>query len=47
MGGGAGKIFFLGKQPVNPNLQAYYNLEKPDPVGDWNARVQLQFMFPK
>ena len=47
VGGGVGKIFMIGKQPVNVNLQAYYNVEKPDFVGDWGGRIQLQFMFPK
>jgi hypothetical protein len=46
-GGGAGKIFLVGKQPVNLSLQGYYNVEKPDALGDWSTRINLQFMFPK
>ena len=29
-GGGIGKIFHIGKLPVNTTLQAYYNVVKPD-----------------
>ncbi len=47
VGGGAGRVFRIGKQPVNFSLQAYYNVEKPQLVGRWGSRVQLQFMFPK
>jgi len=47
LGGGAGKIVKFGKLPVNINAQLYYNVEKPDGYGDYTARIQLQFMFPK
>ena len=47
VGGGAGKVFVAGKQPMNVNFQVYYNVEKPDFVGDWSTRFQVQFMFPK
>ncbi len=46
-GGGAGKVFKLGKQPININAQAYYNAVKPDGWGDWQMRVQVQLLFPK
>ena len=46
-GGGIGKIFKIGKQPVNGQISAYYNVEKPDNGADWQLRVQLQFLFPK
>jgi hypothetical protein len=47
LGGGAGKVFKLGNQPININTQAYYNAITPDGFGDWQLRVQLQFLFPK
>ena len=47
IGGGVGKIFRIGKRPVNMSTHVYYNLEKPDAVGDWNLRVQFQLMFPR
>lgn len=46
-GGGAGKLFRIGKQPVNLNGQFYYNVVKPESYGHWTMRIQLQFMFPK
>lgn len=46
-GGGGGKIWRLGKLPVNTQLQAFYNAEKPDFGPDWQLRFQLQFLFPK
>jgi hypothetical protein len=47
LGGGIGKIFHLGKLPVNTTLQAYYNVVHPDNGADWQLRAQVQFMFPK
>lgn len=46
-GAGAGKIFRIGKQPMNMNMQAFYNVVKPNLGPDWSLRFQLQFMFPK
>jgi hypothetical protein len=46
-GGGVGKIFRIGKQPVNAQAQAFYNVERPDNGPDWTLRLQLQFLFPK
>ena len=48
IGGGFGKIVHLGKAPVNLQLQAYYNVVKPDTFGaDWQLRLQVQLLFPK
>ena len=47
VGVGVGKIFRIGKQPVNANIHYYYNVKKPDIVGDYSLRLVLQFMFPK
>jgi len=46
-GGGFGKIFKIGKQPINGQVQAFYNVEKPENGPDWQLRLQLQFLFPK
>ena len=46
-GGGFGKIFRIGKQAMNTQLQAFYNVEKPDSGAEWTLRFQLQFLFPK
>jgi hypothetical protein len=47
LGGGAGKIFHLGKLPVNTSIAAYYNVVRPDFGANWQIRAQVQFMFPK
>jgi len=46
LGGGAGKIFRIGRLPVNAQLGAYYNVEKPDGAADWQLRFQVQLLFP-
>ena len=46
-GGGVGKIFKIGNQPINAQVQAFYNVEAPDNGPDWSMRLQLQFLFPK
>jgi len=47
LGGGVGKIFHLGKLPVNTQLSAYYNVVHPDDAANWQIRFQVQLMFPK
>jgi hypothetical protein len=47
LGGGVGKIFRIGKQPLNAQASAYYNVESPEFGADWQLRLQLQFLFPK
>jgi hypothetical protein len=48
LGGGVGRLFRIGKLPINMSLQAYYNAEKPDDLGpDWTLRFQVQTLFPK
>lgn len=45
-GGGVGKLFMIGKLPVNLQVQGYYNVEKPEWGADWTLRLQVQFLFP-
>lgn len=48
LGGGVGKIFRIGKQPINAQLSLYNNVITPDDYGaEWQVRAQIQFMFPK
>jgi hypothetical protein len=47
VGGGVGKIFHLGKLPVNTQISAYYNAVRPDFGPNWQIRAQVQLMFPK
>jgi len=47
LGAGIGKVFKIGKQPINVNAQGYYNAVKPDGWGSWQMRIQVQLLFPK
>jgi hypothetical protein len=47
VGGGGGKLFRVGKRPINTSLQGYYNVEKTEFGGDWQLRIQVQLLFPK
>ena len=47
LGGGLGKVFRIGNQPINASLQGYYNVERPDGGPEWSIRFQVQFLFPK
>jgi hypothetical protein len=48
-GGGFGRIFKIGNQPVNGSLSAYYNAVRPDslPSPTWQLRVQLALLYPR
>ena len=46
-GRGCGKLFKLGKQPINTQLQAFANVARPDFTADWQLRFQVQLLFPK
>jgi hypothetical protein len=47
VGGGVGKLFRLGRLPVNTQLASYYNVVRPDFAPNWQIRLQVQAMFPK
>jgi hypothetical protein len=47
VGGGVGRVFKMGKLPVNAQVQAFYNVEKPEYGPDWSLRVQFQLLFPR
>ncbi len=46
-GGGFGKVFRIGNQPMNAQVQAFYNIEHPQYGPEWSLRLQIQFLFPK
>ena len=46
-GGGVGKVFRIGKQPMNINTQVFYNVETPTNGARWQWRFQIQLLFPK
>ena len=47
LGGGVGKIFKVGKQPMNARVEAYANVVKPDGAPDWTIGGTIQFLFPR
>ena len=47
VGGGIGRVYKIGKQPVNTLVQGYYNVERPDFGAKWQLRLQFTFLFPK
>lgn len=47
VGGGFGKVFRWGMQPMNFNLQAFWYAESPDIGPEYEIRVQVAFLFPK
>jgi hypothetical protein len=46
-GGGGGRVFPLGKQPVNVSLQFYGNAVHAVSGSPWGMRLQFVFLFPK
>jgi hypothetical protein len=47
LGAGLGKVQHIGKVPVNFQIQAFYNVVKPEFGADYSLRLQIQPMFPK
>ena len=48
LGGGFGRVFRIGKQPVNIQAQVFRNVESPDDLGpEWSIRTEFRLMFPK
>ena len=47
VGGGVGRIFRLGLQPVNVTAQFYGNAAHTVDGSPWSMRLQLAFLFPK
>ena len=47
IGGGLGKIFRIGDQPVSAYLTAYYNVVHPTGTPNWQLRAELSLLFPE
>jgi hypothetical protein len=47
VGGGFGRLFKLGEQPINTQVQVFYNVTTPRGGAKWQARLQMQLLFPK
>jgi len=46
-GGGLGRVFKLGPQPVNINFQAYYTPVRPTGASSFTIRAQYTMLYPK
>jgi hypothetical protein len=47
VGGGAGRLFKVGSQPINMRFEAFNNVHRPDYAPSWQVQFQIQFLFPK
>ena len=47
IGGGFGRIFKLGDQPVSANIAGYYNVVHPTGTPNWQLRAELTLLFPE
>lgn len=47
IGGGFGRVFRIGSQPVNAALQGYYNVERPEFAPRWSIRATFTLLFPQ
>lgn len=48
VGGGVGRVFRMGPQPVSASVQVYGNAVRPStiPSSPWGVRLQLAFLYP-
>jgi hypothetical protein len=47
IGGGIGRVFKLGDQPVSAYVSGYYNVIRPDGSPNWQLRTELSLLFPE
>lgn len=47
VGGGAGKIFKLGKQSISASFQVFSNVVRPDDAPRWGWNLQVTLLFPQ
>jgi hypothetical protein len=46
VGGGFGRVFRVGEQPVNASIAGYYNVAHPTGTPNWQFRFELALLFP-
>ena len=46
MGGGFGRVFRVGDQPVNASIAGYYNAIRPTGTPTWQLRINVALLFP-
>jgi len=47
VGGGIGREFKLGDQPMSAYVSGYYNAIRPDLAPNWQLRAELSLLFPE
>lgn len=47
VGGGIGRTFRIGPQPVTAIVSSFYNVERPTGGPQWTLRMQLNLLFPR
>ena len=47
IGGGFGRLFKLGDQPVSASIQGFYNVVRPDGAPTWQLRLFFSLLFPE
>jgi hypothetical protein len=47
VGGGMGKILWIGKAPINTSFQAFYYVAHPAIGPTWSLRLTVQFLLPE
>ena len=46
IGGGVGRLFRVGEQPVNASISGYYNAIRPTGTPAWQLRATVALLFP-
>ncbi len=47
LGGSFGRVFHIGKQPVNASIAGYYNVHKPEGASNKTLQFNVTFLLPK
>ena len=47
IGGGIGRVFKIGDQPMSALIEGYYVPIRPTGTADWQLRAELSFLFPE
>src|SRR5262245_3992091 len=46
VGGGLGRLFKVGDQPISASVQGFYNVVRPDNGPTWTLRLFVSLLFP-
>ena len=46
VGGGFGRLFKIGDQPISAAVQGFYNVVRPDNGPTWTLRLFVSLLFP-